>query len=472
MNKKGFTLVEILSVLVLIGLLLGLAIPGINKISSNMKKKSYSKKVSLVESAAELWGQDNKTLLQSSSDCEIKGGEKVSCYKITVGSLIENNYLDSDKNSGEYISPLDNSNMKNQCVYVYKKNNRVYSYFADEDGKGCYNDNEEQDTQTEILVDVIINSAKKAKDTNDTVRTVYQEKPTTTPGKEISTEIEKTLSITQDDYGDSYYFRGNVIDNFVNYAGMCWRVVRIEGDKSTKMILASENICNDVNVTTSSEIARESAIYGYSNFAKKHNDYVSSPSDNEISARTKLNNWYEEKIANNKEITEYTKSLLKTDDWCIGDRVSAYYDNPLKKGDANDLSLRKYYFYYSGYKRTQIDFEPSLICDGSKENSGEIDENIVGMLTADEVVFAGATGAPNSTYYLNKNAMIYWWTLSLRNSRNGYDTAIDINENGALTGDQVYLTYRAIRPTITLRADTKISSGNGTVNNAYTITTN
>ena len=253
---------------------------------------------------------------------------------------------------------------------------------------------------------------------------------------------------------------------------MCWRVVRIEGDKSTKMILASENICNDVNVTTSSEIARESAIYGYSNFAKKHNDYVSSPSDNEISARTKLNNWYEEKIANNKEITEYTKSLLKTDDWCIGDRVSAYYDNPLKKGDANDLSLRKYYFYYSGYKRTQIDFEPSLICDGSKENSGEIDENIVGMLTADEVVFAGATGAPNSTYYLNKNAMIYWWTLSLRNSRNGYDTAIDINENGALTGDQVYLTYRAIRPTITLRADTKISSGNGTVNNAYTITTN
>ena len=143
MNKKGFTLVEILSVLVLIGLLFGLAIPGINKISSNMKKKSYSKKVSLVESAAELWGQDNKTLLQSSSDCEIKGGEKVSCYKITVGSLIENNYLDSDKNSGEYISPLDNSDMKNQCVYVYKKNNRVYSYFAGNKNLECSNVNQD-----------------------------------------------------------------------------------------------------------------------------------------------------------------------------------------------------------------------------------------------------------------------------------------------------------------------------------------
>ena len=487
MNKKGFTLVEILSVLVLISLLLGLAIPGINKISSNMKKKCYSKKVILVESAAELWGQDNKTLLQSSSDCEIRGREKVSCYKITVGSLIENNYLDSDKNSGEYISPLDNSDMKNQCVYVYKKNNRVYSYFAGEDGKDCYNDNsntgnntddnEEQDTQTEILVDVIINSAKKAKDTNDTVRTVYQEKPTTTPGKEISTEIEKTLSITQDDYGDSYYFRGNIIDNFVNYAGMCWRVVRIEGDKSTKMILASENTCSDTNITTRSGFIQPSAIYGYSNFSKKTNDYVSSPSENENSARTKLNNWYEEKIANNKDITEDTKSLLKKDDWCIGDRVFAYYydalDNyKLKVGDASDLSLRRYRFYYSAYKRTKIDLQPSLKCDGNKENSGEIDENIVGMLTADEVVFAGAARAANSTYYLNTNSASRWWTLSLNGSDNGYDTAIDINENGALAGDQVYLTYSAIRPTITLRADTKISSGNGTVNNAYTITTN
>ena len=151
MNKKGFTLVEILSVLVLIGLLLGLAIPGINKISSNMKKKSYSKKVSLVESAAELWGQDNKTLLQSSSDCEIKGGEKVSCYKITVGSLIENNYLDSDRNSGEYISPLDNSDMKNQCVYVYKKNNRVYSYYSK--NNNCLNDVDRLLLEKEVVIE-------------------------------------------------------------------------------------------------------------------------------------------------------------------------------------------------------------------------------------------------------------------------------------------------------------------------------
>ena len=125
MNKRGFTLVELLSVLVLISLLFGLAIPGINKISSNMKKKSYSKKVNLIESAAILWGQDNRTLLQS-NDCTING-KKMSCYKITIGSLIENNYLDSDNNSGEYINPKNNKDMKDCNVFVYKENNRVYA---------------------------------------------------------------------------------------------------------------------------------------------------------------------------------------------------------------------------------------------------------------------------------------------------------------------------------------------------------
>ena len=127
MNRRGFTLVELLSVLVLISLLLGLAIPGINKISNNMKKKSYSKKVSLVESAAILWGQDHRTLLQTNDDCKLSTDKIVSCYKITVGSLIKDNYLDSDKNSGEYINPVDNSDMKECIVFVFKENNRVYA---------------------------------------------------------------------------------------------------------------------------------------------------------------------------------------------------------------------------------------------------------------------------------------------------------------------------------------------------------
>lgn len=126
MNKKGFTLVELLAVLVLISLLMGLAIPGINRISNNMKKKSYNQKIKLIESAAVLWGQDNKTRLQADTDCS---SEISKCKKITIADLIKENYLDSDNNSGKYINPKNDKDMKDCVVFVYKQNKRVYAKF-------------------------------------------------------------------------------------------------------------------------------------------------------------------------------------------------------------------------------------------------------------------------------------------------------------------------------------------------------
>lgn len=136
MNKKGFTLVELLAVLVLISLLMGLAIPGINRISNNMKKKSYNQKIKLIESAAELWGQDNKTRLQTTS-CNIDDNE-VPCYKIEIKELLSENYLDSDNNSGKYANPKNDKDMKECIVFVYKQNKRVYAKFDNgSDSSAC-----------------------------------------------------------------------------------------------------------------------------------------------------------------------------------------------------------------------------------------------------------------------------------------------------------------------------------------------
>ena len=52
------------------------------------------------------------------------------------------------------------------------------------------------------------------------------------------TGVESTdgyLCKAKDAYGDSYYYRGNVINNYVKFAGKYWRIVRINGDGSIRV---------------------------------------------------------------------------------------------------------------------------------------------------------------------------------------------------------------------------------------------
>ena len=40
----------------------------------------------------------------------------------------------------------------------------------------------------------------------------------------------------KDDVGTSYYYRGAVPDNWVSFAGYLWRVIRVNGDNTVRMI--------------------------------------------------------------------------------------------------------------------------------------------------------------------------------------------------------------------------------------------
>ena len=76
--------------------------------------------------------------------------------------------------------------------------------------------------------------------------------PITTPGSAVSSATEAVLASAEDDYGTSYYFRGNVKNNYVEFKEKCWRVVRITGDGSAKLILHNDNINNNSNPCTAS----------------------------------------------------------------------------------------------------------------------------------------------------------------------------------------------------------------------------
>ena len=293
----------------------------------------------------------------------------------------------------------------------------------------------------------------------------------------MSTASDKILSTAEDDGGTTYYFRGNPTDNYVNYAGMCWRIVRIQGDGSIKLVLASEKTCSTTNLTTSSGFATDGAAgtqgtiltanYGYKMVGSYYiNDYINSASSTN-NARTKLNAWLERKIT-----SESDKALLKNETWCIGDQTNGYsYDDTGEVvGTVSDLINSGTSFEFTAGNKYFVTKTPSYKCETTGVD-GEIDINKVGMLTFDEIVYAGGGKSSNSNYYLNNNATTNnWWALSpsVFDSVDGGVSSFYVRSYGNV-GSHVYSDLGALRPAVTLLSSTQITGGNGTVSNPYTI---
>ena len=126
MNKriKGFTLVELLAVIVILSLLLLLAVTTVSSQFKNSKDELYDTQLNNIKLAAEMWGSDNKVKLNSISDC----------VSLTLGYLKEEGYVDINiKNT--YTGEL----FKDDEVFVNitKETNRYKYEVEDDSSKLC-----------------------------------------------------------------------------------------------------------------------------------------------------------------------------------------------------------------------------------------------------------------------------------------------------------------------------------------------
>ena len=127
---------------------------------------------------------------------------------------------------------------------------------------------------------VVVSDASKEPPTlSEAILAVNEVKtPITTPGAAISTASEALLASAEDDYGTSYYFRGAVTNNYVEFANKCWRIVRVSGDGSVKLILHNDNTarvvnpCDSANNSASAAFARYSGTTYKSAFNSSYND--------------------------------------------------------------------------------------------------------------------------------------------------------------------------------------------------------
>ena len=315
--------------------------------------------------------------------------------------------------------------------------------------------------------------------------------PITTPGAAVSTASEALLASTEDDYGTSYYFRGAVKNNYVEFANKCWRIVRVGGDGSVKLILHNDNKagvanpCDAANNSASAAFARYSGETYKSAFNTNYNDnaYVgfkygtvgagdyalTHANTNKSTILTNLEAWYEK-----NNLKNYEKVIADTV-WCNDKtNVTDTTFNPYNYSNVNGLGYAKNVTYYGATQRlvgtsgSAGGTGPSLKCNGelSKINSK------VGLITADELALAGyAYGLQNSTTYLQENATdTYWWSLSPYFFYGaGASVWYVIGSNGYFGGNYVFLTY-GVRPSISLKSTTNVT-GNGTSDSPFIIST-
>ncbi|MCH5167605.1 MAG: hypothetical protein J1F35_06945 [Erysipelotrichales bacterium] len=123
MKKNGFTLVEVLAILIVLGFLVALTIPAYLTVLKSVKRDNYQSKVREIEVAAKKYGESVKDDVKSVGN---------ACYRITVERLIQLGELTSDDDKEDVIyNATDNTPLLGEIRVCYdEKNFDIEAYYT------------------------------------------------------------------------------------------------------------------------------------------------------------------------------------------------------------------------------------------------------------------------------------------------------------------------------------------------------
>ena len=268
--------------------------------------------------------------------------------------------------------------------------------------------------------------------------------PVTTPGSEAATTDEGLIKGGIDDYNSNmYYFRGKVENNYIKLGEDLWRIVKVNGDGSVKIIL------NDLVLDENGEAVLTQ--YNTESYGATISEVLNLLNFENSRLLVELKKYYNEKLLDYDKIIENTK-------FCT------------------DLSYPTYttIIYFSTFTRLNKLTAPVSKCS----STSYIYEEKIGSLTSDEIVYAGAASyVTNSNKILNKSLYLhinnykfkYFHTISpnfyyIMSDKTSSNIVYDF-ELGGLVGSDLENNF-GIRPVISIKGDIK-AKGMGTSNNPY-----
>ena len=248
--------------------------------------------------------------------------------------------------------------------------------------------------------------------------------PKTNVGIDSSISNEGLIA-SMDNDGPTYYFRGNVENNYLKIGDHMFRIVRINGDETVRVVLDEPiDIKTPYNLNESEDRKLLSGLTG-------------------STVNAVLNKWMEDNLIDYQDY--FAEGKFCTDSEFINESIDGKKSN--------------------SYQRIFTNNNVSFKCNGTTENLK------VGLLSADEIIFAGATkDEANKTYYLHNDEINYstWTTGSYELKNDGTVTMIVLSQNGGFTSGENIITSHGIRPVLNISRTAHIR-GQGTKENPYVL---
>ena len=220
MKKKGFTLVELLAVIIILSLVLVIAVPSVNKYIKQSKEKAYNTQISTIIEAAQAYASANSGLLPRKEEFVVK---------ITLGQLKSSGLIKE-----EVKNPNDDKYFDDALTIEIKKKGETYNYdivestITTRDGEKSpiinlngspmvtYNLNatytelgaSATDSDGNAISNIVIDKSNLVMSTEG----IYQVKYTATDTKGISSTVYRNVYVSNNKYanGTAIYFNPNI----------------------------------------------------------------------------------------------------------------------------------------------------------------------------------------------------------------------------------------------------------------------
>lgn len=255
----------------------------------------------------------------------------------------------------------------------------------------------------------------------------------------------------------TYYFRGNVTNNYVNFANQIWRIVRINEDGSIRLIIQDSVMGSNPYNTDYTQNAYVGYMYGTTSSGATYEQTHKNTNNSQIKGI--IDYWYQE-------------------------HLSSYYSYLADAGFCNDRSLAAVNYlgtgtnftHYSAINRESggVQFkcqnEANDLFTTSNSNKGNKALNHpIGLITMDEVIYASGPynfSTNDSTSYLYNGTS--FWTMTPRQLKSNDGARVYYVDKNYLYEDLVN-SSKAVRPVINLKDTVLYSSGNGSSSSPYTV---